>query len=73
MNNIIGADNNWLDYALVLLIYGLMYLLIRYPKPKLELNYKANYFFLVGLSGLPDVYRQLSFLPPWRYEFFTLG
>ena len=49
MNEIFGANNSILDYALVLLIYALMFLLIRYPKPKLELNYKANYFFLVAL------------------------
>lgn len=49
MNEILGANNSLLDYALVLLIYGLMFLLIRYPKPKLELNYKANFFFLFGL------------------------
>jgi hypothetical protein len=76
MNNIIGADNDWLDYGLVLLIYGLMYLLIRYPKPKLELNYKANYFFLVGLwaflmfTGNYLFYRLgvMSFLP-WANNF----
>ena len=49
MNEILGTGNSLLDYALVLLIYGLMYLLIRYPKPKLELNYTANYIFLVVL------------------------
>ena len=49
MNEILGTGNSLLDYALELLIYGLMYLLIRYPKPKLELNYTANYIFLVVL------------------------
>lgn len=47
MNDILGANNSLADYLLVLLMYGLMYLLIRYPKPTLELNYKANFFFLV--------------------------
>lgn len=49
MNEILGANNSLLDYALVLLIYGLMFLLIRYPKPTLELNYRSNFFFLFGL------------------------
>lgn len=49
MNEILGTNNDLLDYAMVLLIYGLMFLLIRYPKPKLELNYQANYVFLVLL------------------------
>ncbi len=44
-----GANNSWLDYALVLLIYALMYLLIRFSKPTLELNYKANFIFLFAL------------------------
>ena len=71
MNEILGASNSLLDYLLVLLIYGLMFLLIRYPKPKLELNYKANYFFLFGLwaflmfTGNYLFYRLgvMSFLP----------
>ena len=49
MNEILGTNNTLLDYALVLLIYGLMFLLIRFSKPTLELNYRANYFFLVLL------------------------
>lgn len=49
MEEFLGAGNTLADYALVLLIYGLMFLLIRYPKPNLELNYRSNYFFLVVL------------------------
>ncbi|WP_121354674.1 hypothetical protein [Flavisolibacter nicotianae] len=49
MNDILGANNSLLDYALVVLLYGLMFLLIRYPRPHLELNYRTNYFFLVIL------------------------
>lgn len=76
MNEIFGANNGWLDYALVLLIYSLMYLLIRYPKPVLELNYRANYIFLAGLwaflmfTGNYLFYRLgvMSFLP-WANNF----
>lgn len=46
MNELFGANNNAFDYALVVLLYGLMFLLIRYPKPTVELNYRANFFFL---------------------------
>ena len=49
MNSIFGDNNSILDYLLVILIYGLLFLFIRYPKPKLELNYKANYIFIVAL------------------------
>jgi hypothetical protein len=71
MNELFGANNSWLDYALVLFIYLLMFLLIRYPKPKLELNYRTNYIFLVGLwaflmfTGNYLFYRLgvMSFLP----------
>ena len=76
MNNIFGVDNSWLDYVLVLLVYALMFLLIRHPRPKLELNYKANYIFLVGLwaflmfTGNYLFYRLgvMSFLP-WANNF----
>lgn len=71
MNEIFGVNNSVLDYVLVLLIYALMFLLIRYPKPKLELNYRANYIFLVALwaflmfTGNYLFYRLgvMSFLP----------
>jgi hypothetical protein len=49
MDNILGAGNSLPDYALVLLMYGFMFLLIRYPKSRLELNYRANYIFLFAL------------------------
>ena len=49
MNTVFGANNSLWDYLLVLLIYGLMFLLIRFSKSKLELNYRANFFFLFGL------------------------
>jgi hypothetical protein len=71
MNQIFGDNNGLLDYLLVVLIYALLFLLIRYPKPKVELNYRANYFFLVALwaflmfTGNYLFYRLgvMSFLP----------
>lgn len=46
MNELFGTNNSFLDYALVILLYGFMFLLIRFSKPKLELNYRANFVFL---------------------------
>ena len=71
MEQILGANNTLLDYLLVLLIYGLMYLLIRYRKPTLELNYRGNFIFLFAFwaflmfTGNYLFYRLgvMSFLP----------
>lgn len=49
MDPIFGNDNSAWDYLLVLFIYLLMFLLIRAAKPKLELNFRGNYLFLVCL------------------------
>lgn len=46
MNDILGNSNSILDYVLVLVIYALMFLLIRFSKPQLELNFKSNFVFL---------------------------
>ena len=76
MNDIIGVNNSWMDYLLVLLIYGLMFLLIRYSKPKLELNFRSSFIFLVAVwaflmfTGNYLFYRLgvMSFLP-WLNNF----
>jgi hypothetical protein len=76
MNNILGAGNTVFDYLLVLLVYAFMYLLIRYPKPKLELNYKANFLFLsLFWAGLMFVGNYVGYLVgmmaflPWLDNF----
>ena len=46
MNTILGEGNSLLDYLLVLFIYFLMFLFIKYPKPNIELNYRNNFIFL---------------------------
>jgi len=51
VEDILGINNNWLDYLAVLLIYGLMWLLIRYPKPAIELNFQNSYLLLVLFWG----------------------
>src|SRR5882724_11278326 len=42
----IMVNNSIQSYLKVILIYGLMFLFIRYPKPALELNYHGNFIFL---------------------------
>lgn len=52
MDTILGAGNSLFDYALVLVVYGLLFLFIRYPKPAVELNYRATFVFLSAFWGL---------------------
>lgn len=47
-----GANNTLIDYAIVVLIYFLFFLLIRYPRPVVELNFRATYFFLAVFWAL---------------------
>ena len=47
METIFGAGNGIGNYLLVLLVYGLMFLLIRSAKPVLELNYKGIFLLLL--------------------------
>src|SRR5882672_3277729 len=74
--NILGTGNTLIDYVLVLVVYGLMYLLIRYPKPAIELNFKGTYLLLVLVWGiLMFVGNYLSYLAgimsflPWLDNF----
>jgi hypothetical protein len=46
MENILGVSNSILDYLLVLLIYFAVFILIRYPHPRIELNFKINFIVL---------------------------
>lgn len=46
METILGVNNSLLDYLLVLIVYGLFFLLIRFPKSQVELNFKGNFLFL---------------------------
>jgi hypothetical protein len=65
MDTILGSGNNLLQYAIIILIYLLMFLFIRYPKPVLELNWRGNFRFLAILWAL------LMF--SGNYFFFRLG
>src|SRR5580765_8815097 len=76
METILGPGNTLMSYALVLLIYFLMFLFIRYPKPVVELNYRGNFKFLaivwaiMMFTGNYLFYRLgiMSFLP-WLNDF----
>ena len=65
MNSILGEGNSIVSYLLVLLIYLLMFLFIRYPKPVIELNYRCNFLFLA------IVWAVLMF--SGNYLFYLLG
>lgn len=76
MDLILGPNHSLVNYALVLLMYALMFLLIRYPKPVIELNYRGNFKFLaivwifLMFTGNYLFYRLgvMSFLP-WLNNF----
>ncbi len=76
METILGPGNTLISYAIVLLIYFLMFLFIRYPKPSIELNYFGNFKFLaivwaiLMFTGNYLFYRLgvMSFLP-WLNDF----
>lgn len=76
MEDILGTNNSIINYIPVLLIYGLMFLFIRYPKPVVELNYRGNFRFLAAVwiflmfTGNYLFYRLgvMSFLP-WLNNF----
>jgi hypothetical protein len=76
MEDILGAGNSIISYLIVLLIYLLMFLFIKYPKPVVELNYRGNFLFLaiawalLMFSGNYLFYRLgvMSFLP-WLNNF----
>ncbi|HXB93382.1 MAG TPA: hypothetical protein VNU72_13885 [Puia sp.] len=46
MDNILGADNGLVNYGMVLLIYGLIFLLVWYPKNTIELNSRSSFLLL---------------------------
>ena len=46
MEKILGAYCTWIDYLLVLVVYGLIFLLVWYPKRKIELNSRCSFIVL---------------------------
>src|SRR5437868_12941197 len=47
----LGANNTLLDYLYVLVMYGLLFLVMRYPNQTVELNFRKTYWVLyIGWS-----------------------
>jgi hypothetical protein len=65
MEAILGINNGYPEYLLVLIVYALMFLLIRYPKPVIELNYRGTFKFLAALW--------IFLMFTGNYLFFRLG
>ena len=80
MENLLGVGNNLIDYLLVLLFYGAMFLLIRHGVRGVELNFRKNYLVLFlgwGLGVFVGNYLFyligiMSFLPWLNNAFHTL-
>jgi hypothetical protein len=71
MESVLGFGNSLLDYGWVLLLYGAMFLLMRFGYRDLELNFRYSYRFLyfgyavLGFVSNYALYRlgSMSFLP----------
>ena len=65
MEMILGDGNGITEYLLVMMVYLQMFLLIRYPKPVVELNYRGTFKFLALLW--------IFLMFTGNYLFFMLG
>lgn len=77
MNEVLGAGNGLLDYALVLIVYAALFVVMRYGHERVELNFRKTFWVLaVGwaitvFAGNYAFYLIgiMSFLP-WLNNFF---
>lgn len=76
MEAILGTSNNIWDYLLVLLIYGLMFVIMRYANKKVELNFEKSYWLLfvfwsVSMFIGNYIFNLLGFMSflPWLNNF----
>lgn len=51
MGTFLGIGNTLIDYFLVLLAYGAMFMVMRYANPYVELNFRKTYWILYGGWG----------------------
>lgn len=51
MQQILGAGNPWYDYLLVLVVYLMMFELMRYGRPHVELSYRYTRCFIAVTLG----------------------
>lgn len=71
MESILGKQNNFFDYVLVLVVYGMMLLLMKYGNGKIELSFRKNFqilfifwsFAMFGGNYLFFLSGIMSFLP----------
>jgi len=77
---LLGAGNGPLQYLYVALVYGLLFLVMRYANPRIELNFRKTYWTLFWGWGIATfianylLYRAgvMSFLPWLNNGFHTL-
>lgn len=65
MDAIFGTGNGWMDYLYVLLIYFLLYIVMRYANRRIELNFKKSARVL-GISWAVAVFIG-------NYAFYKMG
>ena len=65
MNSFLGAGNGWTDYLAVLLIYLLLFIVMRYANRRVELNFKKSARVL-GISWALAVFIG-------NYAFYKMG
>jgi hypothetical protein len=76
METLLGASNDFWNYLLVLIVYGLVFILIRYPNPRVELNFEVNFrvlfvFWFVAMFVGNYVFHLLGVMSvlPWLNNF----
>ena len=77
MTEILGAGNTVGDYALVLAVYAALFIIMRYAKERVELNFRKTFWILFAGWGVGVFFGNylfyrlgvMSFLP-WLNNFF---
>ena len=77
MTEILGAGNTVGDYALVLVVYAALFIIMRYAKERVELNFRKTFWILFAGWGVGVFFGNylfyrlgvMSFLP-WLNNFF---
>ena len=80
MNDLLGPGNRLLDYALVLLVYGALFILMRYGNRRVELNARRLFWIVAFCWGVGVFIGNylfyligiMSFLPWLNNAFHTL-
>jgi hypothetical protein len=77
MTEILGAGNTIADYVLVLVVYAALFIVMRYAKECIELNFRKTFWILfagwgVGVFFGNYLFYRLGFMSflPWLNNFF---